>query len=148
MAGADFRDSLAAQAGLLVELMTSVLEPELRAAGISLSTFDLLSAVQASGSATQADVARRLGVTPPTLSESVRAAVQRGLLEQLADAADARLKRLRLTAEGERVLRLVLAGVARAEESMLRGLDDEDVATAREVLRLAIRNLARSLQSR
>jgi DNA-binding MarR family transcriptional regulator len=142
-------DSLVAQAGLLVELMTAALEPELEAAGITLATFDLLSAVHgAGGNATQADVARRLGVTPPTLSESVKAAVQRGLLEQAPDASDGRLKRLRLTGKGARVLSRILDGVSRTEETMRQGLDPQEISAAREVLRRATRNLARSLQGR
>ncbi|MGV3615863.1 MAG: MarR family winged helix-turn-helix transcriptional regulator [Fimbriimonas sp.] len=141
------RDSLSAQASLLVELLTAAVEPDFQAAGVSMATFDLLSAIRgAGGRATQAEVARRLGVTPPTLSESVKAAVGRGLLEQVADRDDARLKRLRLTATGERTLDAVLAGFARAEEAMLGDLDPKEVAAARQVLRQAVRNLARRLQ--
>lgn len=143
------RDSLSAQAGLLTELLAAALEPELATANVSLATFDLLSAVRASGGkATQADVARRLGVTPPTLSESVKAAVGRGLLEQVADPDDGRLKRLRLTRKGGHTLDTILAGVARVDDAMLKGLSPEEVSLAKQVLRQAVRNLALSIQGR
>lgn len=143
------RDSLSAQAGLLTEMLAAALEPELSAANVSHATFDLLSAVRASGGkATQADVARRLSVTPPTLSESVKAAATRGLLEQVPDPDDARLKRLRLTSKGSRTLNAILQGIAQVEEEMLKDLDPDEVALAKGVLRQAARNLALSIQRR
>lgn len=130
-------------------MLAAALEPELAAANVSLATFDLLSAVRGSGGkATQADVARRLGVTPPTLSESVKAAVTRGLLEQVPDPDDGRLKRLRLTKEGGRTLDIILEGITRVDEAMLKGLDPKEVALAKQVLRQAVRNLALSIQRR
>lgn len=143
------RDSLSAQAGLLTELLAAALEPELKVANVSLATFDLLSAVRASGGkATQADVARRLGVTPPTLSESVKSAVQRGLLEQIPDPEDGRLKRLKLTRAGGKTLDIILEGISRVDEVMLKGLDPTEVTHAKQVLRQAVRNLALSIQGR
>lgn len=142
------RDSLAAQAGLLSELLTAAMRPELEASGITLGMFDLLSAARAAGgNATQADLARRLGITPPSLCESVRSAVNKKLVEQVPSDTDARVKRLRLTAEGEAAVLRVLAGVARAEAQMIRGLDAAQVRAAIETLRLANRNLARGIQS-
>lgn len=140
--------SLAAQAGLLVELATAALHPKLAAVDLSLAGFDLLSAVKAAGSATQADVSRRLGVSPGTLSEAVKAAVARGLIEQVPDEQDARLKRLRVTRSGSRVLRSILKEVDAIEAVMLKGIPEERLEVAREVLWMAIRNLAVSNSSR
>jgi DNA-binding MarR family transcriptional regulator len=135
-------DSLAAQAGLLVELTTAAIEPALRAAGLSLSGFDLLSAVAASAKGTQAEVSRRLGVSPGTLSEAVHAAVGRGLLVQRTDEGDARLRRLELTPQGREALGATLRAVNDVEAAMLAGIPEGDVRITRDVLRRAIRNLA------
>lgn len=134
--------SLAAQAGLLVEMASAALQPRLENEGLSLASFDLLSAVKASNGGTQADIARRLGVSPGTLSEAVKAAVQRGLIEQISDGGDARLRRLRLTRSGSRVLNKILKSVDEIEVVMLDGIAADKIEVAREVLWRAIRNLA------
>lgn len=127
-------------------MMTAALEPHLQAADLTLATFELLSAIHgAQGKATQADIARRLGVTPPTLSEAVHNALKRNLLEQVSDPQDARLRRLRLTKTGRAKITQVLEAMSQSERDMLIGIDAESLGVAREVLRQAIRNLARSI---
>src|SRR5947207_1625524 len=105
----DVRDSLSAQAGLLGELLTSAMEPHLQTVGLTLSTFELLSAVHSlKSTATQADVARRLGITPPSLSESVKGAIGQGYVVQESNPADARAKLLRITPKGTKALNTVV----------------------------------------
>src|SRR5476651_1423749 len=97
------RHTLSGQAGLLCELLTAAIEPKLQETGVSLGTFELLSAVHASGGkATQVEIARRLGITPPSLSESVKGATARNLIEQHVDSDDGRRKILKLTPTGKK----------------------------------------------
>ncbi|MDR3688880.1 MAG: MarR family winged helix-turn-helix transcriptional regulator [Fimbriimonas sp.] len=141
------KDSLAGQAGLLSELLTSAMEPKLKQADISLGTFELLSAIYASGGrSTQVEVARRLGITPPSLSESVKAACSRALVEQHADAGDARRKILKLTSKGRKAMQSIVKEVNVAESKMVEGIDAAHLGSAIEVLRRVNRNLARFLQ--
>jgi len=141
------RDSLSGQAGLLCELLTSAMEPKLDETEISLGTFELLTAIYGSGGrATQVEVARRLGITPPSLSEAVKSACARGLAEQQHDSNDGRRKILKLTAKGRKAMQSIVKGVNSAETKMVEGIDPEQIASAIEVLRRANRNLARFLQ--
>ena len=141
------KDSLSGQAGLLCELLTSAMEPKLQDAGISLGTFELLSAIYASGGrATQVEVARRLGITPPSLSEAVKAACSRELVEQHSDTDDARRKILKLTAKGRKAMQSIVKGVNFAETRMVEGIDPNQISLVIEVLRRVNLNLARFLQ--
>ena len=143
----EVRDSLSGQAAVLCELLTSAMEPHLRRQGMSLATFELLSAIHSLRSrATQAEVARRLGITPPSLSESVKAASRFGWVEQEANPADARAKILRITPKGAKSLNTVVKAVRELEESMLSNLDAAETAMAISVLRKANKNLALGLQ--
>jgi MarR family transcriptional regulator for hemolysin len=135
-------DRLSSQVSLLSELIAMRVEERMKESGLSISTFELLSAIRAGGSGeTQAEVARRLGIRPASLSEAVRSAVEKGLLTQKSEKGDKRVKRLVLARKGERVLEGALGALAAAERDMVRGITSERLAQAREVLQMAARNL-------
>ncbi len=143
----EVRHTLSGQAGLLCELLTAAMEPKLDEAGLSLGTFELLSAIQGSGGrATQVEVARRLGITPPSLSESVRAAVSRGLVEQHADSDDGRRKILKLTPIGRKAMTSIVKGVNTAETRMIGEIGEDQISAAIETLIRVNRNLARIVE--
>lgn len=139
-------ETLTGQAGLLTELLTSAVEPHLKKVDISLSTFELLTAIRAAGGkAKQVDIARRLGVTPPSLCEAVKAAVGRGLVSQVVSPTDARAKTLRLSPKGHSTVRNILEAVNQAEREMVVGIDPDELQLTVETLRRVNRNLALSL---
>lgn len=145
----DLRNSFLTQVTLLSDLITATLEVRLGREGVGLATFDLLSAVRAGGGqATQAMVARRLGITPASLCEAVRTATAKGLIEQADDPLDRRAKRLQLTQRGRKLLEDSLAELERVEETMLDGLSEARIQAAEDVLRIAWRNLSESLAFR
>ena len=143
----DLRESLSGQAGLLGELLTAAIEPRLVEVGISLGTFELLSAVHASGGrATQVEIARRLGITAPSLSESVKSATSRNLIEQHIDSDDGRRKILKLSPNGRKAMNSVVKAVNNAETRMIDGIDATSVADVVEILKIVNRNLAMIVQ--
>lgn len=138
----DFR-SLTGQCALLNELVAEYTQPALDAAKLTAGSFDLLAAIEAAGEpTTQINLARRLGVRAPTLSEAVSTAIRKGLVTQEPHPTDRRAKRLRLTAKGRRALGGVLAAVAEAEAHMIRGIPDSELAHMEDLLRRLARNLA------
>lgn len=87
------------------ELIASHLEGPFRQAGLNFGSFELLAAVRGGkGSISQAELARRLGITPASLCEAVQIAVGKGLVEQTAHRTDARVRVVRLTSKGSRSL--------------------------------------------
>jgi len=69
-------------------------------AGLSPAQGQILAVLAADGAMTATEVARRLGVKLPTVSESVRVLVDKGLLERSADPRHGRAQLLTLTEGG------------------------------------------------
>ncbi|MBX3096388.1 MAG: winged helix-turn-helix transcriptional regulator [Fimbriimonadaceae bacterium] len=136
------QESLGAQIGVLYDLQTGYLEPRFREIGLSWGTFQLLAAIQsAPHGISQIEVARRLGVTPATLSETVFAHVQKGLVEQVPSNSDRRVKLLRLTANAKKLLKKASTDIDRCESSMKAGLSEKELSTLAALLRRVETNL-------
>ncbi|MFN3683021.1 MAG: MarR family winged helix-turn-helix transcriptional regulator [Fimbriimonadaceae bacterium] len=137
--------SLVAEAALFYETVAERLEPDLKAAGLTLGAFELLSAVHAArGRAHQAELARRLGISPPTLCEALRVAVREGWVLQEADPSDARVRRVRLTPAGSEALTRVLSALDRLEQEAAEALGAERAADLAASLREASVRLRRA----
>lgn len=144
----EVHESLAAQAGLMSELMSISLQPTLKRIGISYVVFELLSAVQSAGAnVSQAEIARRMGITPPTLSEAIVSAIKNGLIEQATHPNDARSKILKLTPRSVSILKDVLSHLAECESMMVVDIPAHDLALTLSVLKKANLRLAKQLQT-
>jgi len=66
------------------------------------------------------------GLSLPTLSRSVDALVQRGYVRRAEDSTDRRVKRLSLTAKGQRTIEHLMEIRARDFEAALETLTDEE----------------------
>lgn len=135
-------DSITSQAAILSELVASYLDRSIRDSGLTLGLFELLSAVKGSPSATQADLAEKLGITPSSLCEAVRSAAKKGFVEQEESATDRRSKRVVLTRKGAQLLSKALEALQAAESQATAGMSPTKLAGAIETLRQASRNLA------
>jgi DNA-binding MarR family transcriptional regulator len=123
---------------MLNEAVSEALSGPIREAGLSLGTFGLLSAVKAGrGRVNQAELAERLGITPPSLCEAVRTATQRGLVEQSPDPRDKRAKMVTLTANGKAALDKVQKALQQLERELERQFSEKDLGQATRVLALA-----------
>jgi len=131
------------------EAQSVLLESRLAALGVGYASFQLLSAVYASGGdATQSEVGRRLGVAPATLSEAVRNHVERGWLDQRTASQDRRVRRLALTPRGREIMAGVLAEVASVDEAMLAGIPSNRLREVAEALSSIVANLERERERR
>lgn len=146
MGQSDVGDSLTGLVSVLSELTASLVEPVLQAHGLGFGTFDLLSAVHAAdGRESQTQIAARLGISAPSLTEAIQSAARRGLVEQLVVANNLRARRVMLTDKGQKILGECLAKLAEAEESALRGMSAQEVEQTKNGLRRATQNLAAML---
>ncbi|MES1228382.1 MAG: MarR family winged helix-turn-helix transcriptional regulator [Armatimonadota bacterium] len=141
MAGVPLGSKVAA----LHELQSAWLEPCLRAEGLSWSTFQLLVTISGIGTASQVDIARDLGVTPATLSESVHSLVGRGLVEQVPGERDRRVKVLRLTSAATAKLAKVRTSASECEKVMVDGVSQRDLEACSKVLDALIGRLEQAL---
>lgn len=141
----DLTGTLVAQSALLSELVSEFLEPRFAKAGLDMGLFELLSSIHAAGpDASQAQVAKRLGITPPSFTEAIQSAASRGFVRQEPHASDKRVKRVVLTSKGGQALRAALKAVNLAEQTVVEQVRTEDLNVALNVLHTAIRNLARA----
>jgi DNA-binding MarR family transcriptional regulator len=65
------------------------------------------------------DVAERLGISLPAASRAVDSLVRRGLAERAEDQLDRRVKRVRTTRKGDRLMERLLAARIRSFERLL-----------------------------
>ena len=138
---------MCARLASLYELQSAWLEPRLEAIGVSWTAFQLLLTVAAAGeNASQIEVARRLGVTAPTLSESVQAHVAKGLLRQVQTKKDRRIKVLTLTPKSQELMLEIRRLVAEAEAVMTRGLSESACRDLAKLLDQAAENFESSMR--
>lgn len=142
----DLRAALSTQAAVVTELVTSFLEIPLENAGLSLGSFELLSAVKAGGGmASQAEVAARMGIRPASLCEALRSVTSKGYIARSDDPHDRRAKRVKLTPKGERLYLRCLESIAAAEHLLSEGISERDLKSATSVLERAAANLSHAI---
>ncbi|MCH7903915.1 MAG: winged helix-turn-helix transcriptional regulator [Armatimonadetes bacterium] len=141
------KTSVGARLASLYELQSAWLEPRLEAIGVSWTAFQLLLTVSAAGeNASQTEVARRLGVTAPTLSESVQTHVAKGLLRQVQSKKDRRIKILTLTPKSQQLMVDIRRLVAEADAVMTRGLSERACRDLAHLLDQAAENFESSVR--
>lgn len=142
----DVGDSLTGLASVLSELTASLVEPVLQRHGLGFGAFDLLSAVHAAdGRESQTQIAARLGISPPSLTEAIQSAVKKGLIEQLVVATNQRARRVMITDKGKAILQECLDQITRAESLATQGLSAAELDQAKASLRRATNSLIQAL---
>ena len=116
---------------------------ELKAIGLSIPQFDLLSTLTEREGLTQQELAERLYVTKGNVSGLVYRLVEAGLVERRAIAGDRRSHALHLTAEGRALAERGLAAQRSYVVRTLGRLPPADLAELERIV-LAWRDLARA----
>lgn len=129
----------------IYEAQAAFMEPRLAEIGVSWATFQLLTCIYAAGSSSQAEIARRLGVTPATLSEAVTAQAKSGVVAQVSSSSDRRVKELRLTDKGTELMKQVIGIVEQSETVMVQGLKDAERVAAAKLLDRLLANAEAAL---
>ena len=112
----------------LHQLSTQVFLQRVREAGFDLTPvqFAALSMVAAQPGVDQATLAGLIAYDRSTIGGVVDRLVQKGYVARHVAGRDRRARELRLTPAGHRALEDVLPAVARAQESILSGLDADE----------------------
>lgn len=130
--------------GLLVSraarVLDRALDQALTAAGGSLPTWLVLSALGAGDHPTQAELARAVGVRQPTLTHHLDSLERSGFVTRQRDAGDRRAQVVRLTDDGRRLF-VRLRRVAAAFDGQLRaGLTSAETADLERLLAQLVEN--------
>ncbi len=80
-------------------------ENELRSAGITLAEYSFLRVLENKPEITANEAGKKLGSTPPSISQLVRSLSQKGLIKRKTDTDDTRRQPMLLTSKGSSVIR-------------------------------------------
>lgn len=111
-------------------------------AGGALGTWIVLNAISDEGFVSHSVLATRAHVDGATITYHVDRAEKQGLVRREADANDRRVKRLRLTPEGERLYKELWAAADAFQAQVMAGISDAEQARLRRTLAKVRANLA------
>ncbi len=91
---------------------------------------------------TQKELARKLFKDKTTMARLVASAESAGMVERKPGVSDKREKIVYLTEKGKQIMDKATERVTKVDELAASGIDEEEIAVLRDVLRRAHRNLA------
>lgn len=95
---------------------------------ISLNEFRLLMAIGRLGASASHELAEHTGVNAMSVSRAVATLERHGRITVETDPGNRRRKVLRLTAEGQRLYKIMLPHTEAVADYLLRGMSDADIA--------------------
>jgi MarR family transcriptional regulator for hemolysin len=131
---ADVREPLGRKLVFTAKAMREAFEETLAAAGGSLGTWVVLSALSDVGIVSQAVLASHVHLEGATITHHIDRLETAGLVRRRPDPADRRVRRLELTEEGEAVHRRLLTAASEFEQKSLAGITGPELEAFRAVL--------------
>ena len=141
-------DSVGSWAKRLYFASRALMDTVLRPYDLGSTQWYVLHRLANEGPTRQRDLVRMLQIERATLSGIVATLVRKGLIEQLADAADQRQRVLRITASGRRLWKELPDPVALILSTAFDGVGQADLAIARKVLQAATERLNQHISGR
>lgn len=124
------------------KVVREAFEETLAAAGGSLGTWVVLSALSSEGVISQTALAEHIEVEGATITHHIDRLEGLGLVRRQRDPDDRRVRRLELTAAGARLHRSLLTAVKELEATATAGLTEPQQAEFRRTLDLIRSNLS------
>jgi len=109
--------------------------------GLSVAQYTTLSILRSRSGLSNAQLARRLWVTPQSMNEVISALERAGLIERVPDAGNRRILRTALTPAGRATLEACDADILVMEEQMLADLSGEDHDRLVDTLEACVRRI-------
>ena len=125
----------------LARAMARELAGELRPHGVALGQWAVLLILWTRDGLSQAELARRVAIEPPTMVRTIDRMIRDGLVTQLRDPRDARAVVIHLTDRGRALRDELIPVAAEVNARALGGLDAGDRATLLRLLRAVLDTL-------
>lgn len=125
-------------------LVRGKLEGALKDLGITTGQYAALSLLADMPETSSATLARSIGVTPQTITETILTFEQRGLISREQSAEHKRIMKITLTDAGSQLLKTCEARVSQTEEQLFHALDDSEVKGLRRALHTLLAEAAKS----
>jgi DNA-binding MarR family transcriptional regulator len=120
--------------GRVDRVVRRAIDDVVKAHGLSVNQYTTLSVLDHRSGLSNAQLARRSLVSPQSANEVLLALEQRGLVRRRAHPDHGRILQTRLTAKGRRTLVACDAHVREVEDSMVKGLTNQQQTTLRHAL--------------
>jgi len=127
-------DPLARHLVFTAKVVREGFEQTLTAAGGSLGTWIVLSALSDDGVVSQTVLASRMQVEGATITHHVDRLEKLGLVRREIDATDRRVRKIELTADGVRLHKTLLAAAKEFEAALFAGIGKRQQAELRQTL--------------
>lgn len=128
-------DELGYKFKLIDEELSRQANQQLAEVGLTLSQIILLQVVdERGGSCAQRAIERKLAVSHPTVTGLVKRLIAKGYVESFVSDEDARMKIVRLTPEGTRVVQRGRGYQAESERELTRGLAPDELKLLGDLL--------------
>jgi len=114
--------------------MREAFEETLAAAGGSLATWVVLSALSSEGCISQTALAGHIQLEGATITHHIDRLEGLGLVRRRADPADRRVRRLEITPKGARLHRELVSAVRELDATATAGLSEQERARLRRAL--------------
>ena len=121
--------------------MRTVLSRNLLESGLYAGQDGVMLALAETDGMTAGALAGHLGVKAPTMTRTIGRMEAQGFLERKADADDARLTKVYLTANGRERLQAIEAAADLSETTALKGMTDKQIRTLAKLLKVVDANL-------
>jgi MarR family transcriptional regulator, transcriptional regulator for hemolysin len=135
-------DPLGRQLVFTAKAVREAFEEALEAAGGSLGTWVVLSALSDEGVISQSALGSHVHLEGATITHHIDRLEQQGLVRRQVDPTDRRVRRLELTPLGQRLHEKLLGAMREFERRLLAGVSDAERAQLRETLARIGDNLA------
>jgi DNA-binding MarR family transcriptional regulator len=120
-------------------VVRSGLEECLRSLAVTPRQYITMSLLREERDQSSADLARKAGITPQSMSETIATLIRKGLIERVENPEHRRILMARLTEAGELLLAQCEAAVDALEARLLGGISARDLETLRSALRAIVR---------
>jgi DNA-binding MarR family transcriptional regulator len=126
-------------------LMNGRLQGQLRALGVNLTKWRVLSVLQAHGRCNLSRIVDLTLMEQPTVSRVVANLEEEGMIDRRVSAGDTRVMEVALTPKGAAVFAEILPIAVRRQRAALEGLSKGELASMRMILARIEANIARDV---
>ncbi len=109
--------------------------------GIYAGQEQIINLIAIHKSLSSGEIARAIGVRPPTITKSIARLQEQGFVERTTGHADGRIVRVSLTKSGKKILKKVNKATRKAEKQALRKLTVKQQKQLRKSLNVMAENL-------
>ena len=137
----------------IITVMNQIMHMEMKSASQLFKEYDLkpwqagiLFALHHNSGLSQRELAKKMRLTPPTITSGIQKMEKQGLIERRSDEKDQRIMRLYLTEQAESCIEQIQDVVGQMEEMLIQGFTIEEKILLKRFLLQMRENLKQAME--